>query len=93
MREITIDGGTPKGGEAGTSPQLLFTQSQNTVLLDVANRSGSNWIYLSINKEGEPGTGMAVPPETARSWENVSGTVYICADAANTPYSAFAGLM
>lgn len=91
IRDMNIDSSIPTGGTVGTTPELIFGQSKLRSFLDISNRSSSNWLYVFIRRQGEPGEGMGVPPESARSWDHITGDVYLCADAADTPYSASAG--
>lgn len=91
IRDMTIDSSIPAGGTIGTTPELIFSQHKYRAFLDVANRSSTSWVYVFIRRTGDPGEGMAVPPDSARSWNDITGDVYICADSADTPYSASAG--
>lgn len=91
VRDVAINNSTPAGGTVGTTPELIFPQHKYRAFLDVANRSSTDWVYVFIRSTGIPGEGMAVAPGTARSWDNITGDVYICADSDDTPYSASAG--
>lgn len=91
MRNLVVNKTEGVEGTVGTTIEQIFEEHQRCSLLDVANRSDTEWLYVIIGKNGND-IGLIVPPGEARWWADITGPVYLKSTGGSEPYTVTRGL-